>query len=376
MAGRPHGRPVVPRLEGVDEVGLARLLRTQDGVVSRAQALALGGTPAEIRRRRRRRMWATLHPGVYVDHTGPPTIRQRQWAAVLACGPGAALHRQSALEAHGLTRDRARDRAQRSAAIRVAIDASRRVEPPPGVQVERVLGIGDWIVGSRRPPRVAVELAVLKVASDREEAGAIADLADVCRQGLTTPDRLVAALARLPRLPGRREMLLVLDDVASGAHSVLEQRYLDLVERTHELPAGDRQRREVTADGVVLRDVRYAVARTLVELDGRFGHTDTDDRWDDLGGGRRRPGHAAARVAAGAPPVPHGRAGGRGAPGEGMGRRPPALRPSGVRRRRIRALRRPGSSTNVAQRRVGAGIAASVVTRAVLSAAGRAVRCS
>ena len=268
----------MPRLEGVDEVGLARLLRTQDGVVSRAQVLALGGTPAEIRRRRRRRMWATLHPGVYVDHTGPPTIRQRQWAAVLACGPGAALHRQSALEAHGLTRDRA----QRSAAIQVAIDASRRVEPPPGVQVERVLGVGDWIVGSRRPPRVAVELAVLKVASDREEAGAIADLADVCRQGLTTPDRLVAALARLPRLPGRREMLLVLDNVASGAHSVLEQRYLDLVERTHGLPAGDRQRREVTADGVVLRDVRYAVARTLVELDGRFGHTDTDDRWDDL----------------------------------------------------------------------------------------------
>ena len=30
------------------------------------------------------------------------------------------------------------------------------------------------------------------------------------------------------------------------------------------------------------RDIRYALQRTLVELDGAFGHRDTVDRWADL----------------------------------------------------------------------------------------------
>ncbi|QSR29994.1 hypothetical protein CFI00_05605 [Nocardioides sp. S5] len=50
-----------------------------------------------------------IHPRVYVDHSGTPTRRQLEWAAVLACAP-AALHRESALDAHGMTRDPARPR--------------------------------------------------------------------------------------------------------------------------------------------------------------------------------------------------------------------------------------------------------------------------
>jgi hypothetical protein len=240
--------------------------------------LCLGGSPAVIRRQLRRREWAAVHPGVYVHHTGPLTTRQKQWAAVLACGPGAALHLDSALEAHGISGDRP----HRRGPIHVAVDEERTPSSPDGVRVHRVVGLEAWIPARRRPPRVAVELAALKLASRRDEVGAIAVLADVCREGATTPDRLAAATHRLPRLRGRRWMLEVLDDVASGTHSVLEHRYLTWVERAHGLPRGQRQRREVTADGVVVRDVRYDEAATLVELDGRFGHTDSDDRWDDL----------------------------------------------------------------------------------------------
>ena len=259
-------------------MGLARLLRRQDGVVSRRQVTELGGTPEDIRRKRRRREWVTVHPGVYVDHTGTLTRRQRQWAAVLACGPGAVLHRESALEAAGLTRDRG----EAVSVVHVAIDASRTVQPPDGVRVERIRDLASWVPAARHPPRCSVELAALKVASRRDALGAIAVLADVCRQGVSEPHRLAAALDRLPRLAGRARMLEVLRDVASGAHSVLEERYLDRVERAHGLPVGVRQQREVTSRGVVLRDVLYADHGTLVELDGRFGHTDTDDRWNDL----------------------------------------------------------------------------------------------
>ena len=138
------------------------------------------------------------------------------------------------------------------------------------------------MLAGRRPPRATVEFAGLKVASGRDEAGAVAVLADVCRQGLTTPGRLLAALEQLPRLPGRADLVTVLADVDAGVHSVLEQRFLARVERAHGLPAGERQVRVVTGAGTVMRDVRYRDQQTLVELDGRFGHTDTDDRWDDL----------------------------------------------------------------------------------------------
>ena len=30
------------------------------------------------------------------------------------------------------------------------------------------------------------------------------------------------------------------------------------------------------------RDARYPDQTTIVELDGRFGHTDAEDKWDDL----------------------------------------------------------------------------------------------
>ena len=55
----------------MDAREVSRWLRLQDGVVSRGQVLAAGGTDGDIERLVRRREWARVHPGVYVDHTGP-----------------------------------------------------------------------------------------------------------------------------------------------------------------------------------------------------------------------------------------------------------------------------------------------------------------
>jgi hypothetical protein len=82
----------------MDSSAIRRVLREQDGLVSRSQAQSLGATPADLRRLLRRRQWARVHPGVFVDHTGPLTWRQHAWAAVLYAGP-AALCAQSALRA-------------------------------------------------------------------------------------------------------------------------------------------------------------------------------------------------------------------------------------------------------------------------------------
>ena len=258
---------------------LARLLREQDGVVSRRQLLDLGATRADVRRMLDRKELHVVHPGVYVDHSGRPTRPQRQWAAVLACAP-AALHRESALDAHGMTRDR--PGARTDATVHLVVDRDRRLAPPRGVSVERVADLSRWVDDGRRPPRARFDFALLKAASSLSEAESVALLSDAVHQGLTTADRLLRTLASLPRLRRRAVLGEILEDVAAGTRSVLERRYLRDVERAHGLPRGERQLREDTRSGAVHRDVRYTAERTLVELDGAFGHRDATDRWTDL----------------------------------------------------------------------------------------------
>lgn len=84
---------------------IEELLELQDGVIARHQAIGAGCTPVQVARRVRRREWTPVHPGVYVNHTGPLTWRQRAWAAVLAYRPAAALDGRSAVPAdEGLSR--------------------------------------------------------------------------------------------------------------------------------------------------------------------------------------------------------------------------------------------------------------------------------
>jgi hypothetical protein len=264
----------------LDTDGLGRLLREQDGVVSRRQLVDLGGSRTDVRRMLSRGELVVVHPRVYVTHSGRPTRRQREWAAILACAP-AALHRESALDAHGMTRDRSSP-AQAERLIHVLVDRNRRVVPPQGVVVERVADPGAWVQAHRRPPRATFDYALVKAAGDRAEADAIALLSDAVQQGLTTAPRLLDVIARLPRLPRRATLSAVLADVEAGTRSVLELRYLRDVERAHRLPVGERQLRQRTRSGPVVRDVRYRDERTLVELDGAFGHRDSVDRWTDL----------------------------------------------------------------------------------------------
>jgi hypothetical protein len=107
-------------------------------------------------------------------------------------------------------------------------------------------------------------------------------LADLCQQRLTTPARLRETLASYPRLPGRALLAAVLDDVATGAYSVLERRYLPRVERPHGLPRAQRQGAFTQGSRSGFRDVQYVAQRVTVELDGRLGHEFAVDQWVDL----------------------------------------------------------------------------------------------
>lgn len=257
---------------------IERLSRRQAGVVSRSQVLALGGDAVLVERRLRRREWVALHEGVYVDHTGEPSRRQREWAALLL-HPGSVLAGRTALAAQGLdVRLRPRD------PVELAIPHGRAPRRRPGVVVVQLRGFEAAVLPHTSPPRLRVEHAAVLVASRASsEDAAVAVLADVLREGLTTPWRLEAVLDAMSRLPRRALLREVVLEVEAGAQSPLERRYLRDVERRHALPHADRQVLVRTGDGHVLRDVRYPAYRTVVELDGRLGHTAALERWSDLG---------------------------------------------------------------------------------------------
>ncbi len=249
----------------------------QQGAFSRAQAVASGIDDSTLARRCRNRQIRRIHQGVYVDFTGPLPWATRAWAAWLACGPEAALTGESALRWHGLSGD------WDDRTIQLAVPQSRKLERRSGIRITRHQDFPSWLQDGREPSVVRLEVAVLtaaagRVAPDRR----VALVLDVCRQRRTTPDRLLAELARLPRLRGRATLLQVLSDAASGVQSFLEQTYLIRVERAHGLPAANRQVRATYGKQVNYRDVEYVPYDVIAEVDGRTGHADAMSTWRDM----------------------------------------------------------------------------------------------
>ena len=240
---------------------LRHLLVVQDGVVARSQLVGLGLRQSDLDRMLRRRELTRAHRGVYVDHTGPMSWDQRAWAAVL-------VHHPAALTWHSALPD-----PPPRAAIHVAVDLGRTVPRVPGVVAHRTARWRDRLAPNATRPRLTVpDAAVEVVAHTADTWEAFSVLARVCHSRRTTPTAIATALRARHGVRDRALLLDMLDDLGSGACSVLEREYLNGVERAHGLPAADRQSHERTEAGVVYRDAEYVTYRVVVELDGRAFH--------------------------------------------------------------------------------------------------------
>ena len=251
-----------------DDEELQHLLRwRQSGTVRRRQVLDLGGTDDDIARFLRRRELSVAHPGVYVDHTGPPTWDQRAWCAVHVHWP-ASLTGPSVLP----------DPPRRT--VHVAIDDRRTVRRVPGVVAHRTADLDartDWL---RSPPRITLEHALIDVVSAARTDRAYEALARAIGARETSPARIRDVLDARLRVRQRATLVGLLADLEAGACSVLERGYLHDVERRHGLPSGQRQQRVRGAGGVRYRDVVYRAFGLIVELDGRAFH-DNVSSWND-----------------------------------------------------------------------------------------------
>ncbi|MET0520988.1 MAG: type IV toxin-antitoxin system AbiEi family antitoxin domain-containing protein [Jiangellaceae bacterium] len=254
-----------------------RLLDLQGGVIARRQLVAAGWDRHQIARMLRRRLWARVHEGVYVDHTGTLTWLQQAWAAVLFSWPAALSHESALRAAEGPGR---RDVIETP--LHVVVERDRHLTAPQGVRLHRrreLERIVQWNVG---PPRVRYEQAVVDVAAAASsEFEAIALLSRAVQSRRTTARRLLEAISTRDRVSRRRWISSVLGDIADGTCSVLEHGYLTRVERPHGLPRAKRQDAAAGRAGRIYRDTSYPVP-LVVELDGRLFHDSADGRDRDF----------------------------------------------------------------------------------------------
>jgi hypothetical protein len=253
-------------------VALNRLAYAQSGVVSRQQAHGQGVTDRVIERLIDEDRWRLLARGIYLMVPAEPSWDGLCWAGLLIGGEGARLGPQASGHLHQLL-----PVAPQPVDILVPTGRSHRVEGPWQFSRERVGVRSARTVGC--PPRLTVSDTVLDLCAAGSETEVVGLLTKAIQLRITTPQRLLGVMANRARQRHRRLIHTILGDVAEGAESPIELRYLNDVERAHQLPEGRRQRSRL---GLPYRsDVEYDAFQLLVELDGRLGHEGTG-RFRDL----------------------------------------------------------------------------------------------
>jgi very-short-patch-repair endonuclease len=210
-----------------NEERLGELVLRQHGVVARRQLLALGLSASAIARRARAGRLHAVHAGVYaVGH--PLLSRDARWiAAVLACGPGAALGYGTAAFEWSLRRGE-------PPLIEVVV-ADRGPRRRTGVRIHRHPGLGSDEIRVARGIRVTTPARTIldyaAVATDRELAYAL-DQAEI--QELIDYPALDAVARAHPRHRGStrlRRMLAEYEAGAANTRSDLEKAFLALCAR-------------------------------------------------------------------------------------------------------------------------------------------------
>jgi very-short-patch-repair endonuclease len=199
-----------------------QLVRNQHGVIARWQLVALGYSRAAIRQRvESGRLHATWRGAYAVGR--PELTREGRWmAAVLACGPDAALSHDSAAALWEIA-------PQRDEEIHLSVPnrtnpraAGLRVHRRTALEVTRLRGIP--------VTTVTTTLVDLAASVGRGELEAAINEAD--KRDLVDPERLRTALESMPPRPGLAKLRQTLDRrTFTLTDSELERLFLPLARR-------------------------------------------------------------------------------------------------------------------------------------------------
>lgn len=232
------------------------------GVLSRSILRRLGIDRHALAREIAADRWSAHGDQTIALHTQKLGVPALWWRAVWEVGcRGAALDGASALAAAGVT-------GYDVAAVHVSVPDHFSPDPVDGVRVHRVVRVEREVITGRGVPRVAPAFAAIRAAhwasSDRQAALL---LVLPIQQGIVSGPQLVAASRAIS---GRRRRALVpqlVQDISDGARSLGELDFAAMCRRRG-LPEPDRQVVRRTAQGRIYLDVRWDVARLVVEIDG------------------------------------------------------------------------------------------------------------
>src|SRR5271154_2992331 len=102
---------------------LRELAKDQQGVITRAQAIAAGLSPDAIKRRLKSGTWRRVAHGVYSTYNSKSSREGNLWIAVKRAGEGAVLSHETAAEVHGFA-----DRARPVRQIHISVPAGQTID--------------------------------------------------------------------------------------------------------------------------------------------------------------------------------------------------------------------------------------------------------
>lgn len=250
------------------DAALAPIAKRQFGAFTRGQVLDVGFTPAAIKKRLSRGVWALADHNVYRVAATPETWHQRLMAACLA-GPAVASHRSAGQlwDFPGMAPD----------VVEVTALRHRR-RKPTAVTWHESFHLTDRDVSliegipCTRPVRTFLDLGVVLSPDALESV-----LNEGIRRNLLSVPAILRRLEEFgPRRPGSRVVKAVLDRQVKNRRppeSVLETRFLQLV-RSAGLREPVPQYEVTLTDGSVVRlDFAYPHRMVGVELDGALYHS-------------------------------------------------------------------------------------------------------
>ena len=192
-----------------DDLAIARLASRQHGNVTREQLLVLGFNSAAISYRVKTGRLHRGHRGVYAVGRPPKTALERASAAVLACGPGAALSHRSALALWGL--------ADWRFGLEVSAACDRR---PQGIKIHLCVDLGARNFRRHDDIRVTSPARTLLDCAPRLTQRALARAAnEALRRKLVRRSDLADVIERFPRHPEARRLARFADATGGPTRS-------------------------------------------------------------------------------------------------------------------------------------------------------------
>ena len=272
-----------PERERAAPRALDSVLREQEQIITRAQAVDCGLSRPEIRHRiRARGPWQILFPGVYLAVTGTPTQRQLEIAALRRAGSGSVLTGTAALRHHGI-------RVPDSALCTVLVAAEHHRQDRGYLRVWPTTRMPEFVFtdGAIRfaDAARAVADAARELGSFREVRAVAADAVQRRRCRL---DQLIGELAHAPM---RQSAWLrqALAEVADGVRSAAEGDLHSLIRAAGLPPPMFNARLYIGPDLLAVADAWWPDAGVAVEVESREWHLSPED-WERTMSRSRRMG--------------------------------------------------------------------------------------